>query len=106
MAFADLVAAADLAVRDHLGGVAVTYRPEHEDPVEVTGMFDELHVLNEPDRPGVEQSGPSVFLALKDLPVHPDDDSPTLTIGDTDYTVRERQYDGQGGVRLLLHEVT
>lgn len=93
----------DRAVQGHLGGVPVIYDPEAGAPVTVTGMFDAQYVLVKPGELGVESVGPAVFLLLEDLPVHPDDDDPTITIGGTAYTVRERQPDGMGGIRLLLH---
>lgn len=105
MAFADLVTRIDRAAQEHLGGVTVTYAPEVGDPVDVTGIFDENFVLIEPGESMVEQRMPAVWLRLEDLPVHPDDDDPELTIGGHTYRVRERQTDGSagGGIRLLLH---
>lgn len=107
MAFRDLVARADRAAVDHLGGDAVVYRPAigNGDPVTVTGMFDANYLLVERDETGVEQRGPAVFLRLEDLPTHPDEDDPTLTILGADYDVRERRPDGLGGILLLLHLV-
>lgn len=107
MAFADLVAAADHVTRVHLGGVTVTYRPEPElsDPVDVQGIFDGNYVFVDQGEAGVEQRGPVVFLRLAELPVHPDDCNPRITIAGTDYQVRERQPDSMGGIRLLLHLV-
>jgi hypothetical protein len=107
MAFADLVAQTDRAVQGLLGSATVTYAPAEGDPVEVIGMFDENYILVLPENAGVESAGPSVFLRLEDLPVHPDDDDPVLTIAGVDYTIRERQTDGSagGGIRLLLHKV-
>jgi hypothetical protein len=105
MSFADLIAQTDRAVQEHLGGVTVTYAPEVGDAVEVTGIFDAAFMLVAPGNSSVEQAGPAVWLRLEDLPVHPDDDEPTLTIDGQDYTVRERQTDGPDGgtIRLLLH---
>lgn len=105
MAFADLVTALDRVTRSHLGGTTVTYRPEPElsDPVQVQGIFDANFVFVDQGEAGVEQRGPAVFLRLEDLPVHPDDCDPRLTIGGVDYVVRERQADSLGGIRLLLH---
>lgn len=106
MTFSALVAAADRAVQVHLGSVAVTYQPQGEDPVEVTGMFDERFVLVDQGDAGVEQTAPAAFLMLEDLPVDPEDDEPLITIGGTEYRVRERQKDGMGGIRLLLHRAS
>jgi hypothetical protein len=44
-------------------------------------------------------------LRLADLPSDPEDDSPTITVEGVEYSVREPQKDGQGGVLLLLHQV-
>jgi hypothetical protein len=103
MAFADLVASIDDAVREHLGSVSVEYQPESGDAVEVDGLFDANYVLVDEGNAGVEQVGPAVWLKLDDLPVHPDDDEPQLTIAGKLYRVRERQPDGMGTIRLLLH---
>ena len=102
MGFTDLVAAADRAAQGLLGGVAVIYQPEVGEPVTVTGMFDECYVLVETGQASVEQTAPAVFLRLEDLPDDPDDDEPILTIGDTDYLVRERKRDSLGGLMLVL----
>jgi len=102
--FLDLVAAADRAAQDLLGGVTVSYAPEVREAVEVQGMFDERYVLVQASaHAGVEQTAPAVFLRLEDLPADPDDDEPLITIGAKTYRVRERQRDGLGGIRLLLH---
>lgn len=103
MAFSDLIASADRAARDHLGGVAVVYAPEVGDAVEVRGIFDARFVIADQGEAGVEQVAPAVWLELDELPVHPDDDEPTLTIEGRQYRVRERQPDGMGTIRLLLH---
>lgn len=103
MVFADLVAAADRAVQDHLGGVAVVYRPEDGEEVEVTGMFDEQYVRVDSGTGDVEQVGPAVWLRLADLPVDPEDDDPEIEIGGRTYRAHERQRDGLGAIRLLLH---
>lgn len=103
MAFADLVASVDHATRDHLGGVDVVYAPAVGEPVIVDGLFDANFVLIDEGHAGAEQRGPAVFLRLDELPADPDDDDPIITIGSTEYRVRERQRDSLGGIRLLLH---
>lgn len=105
--FSDFVEGIDRAALALLGGVPVIYQPEVGAPVTVTGMFDENYTLLRPGNAGVEQVGPAVFLRLEDLPVHPDNDEPTLTIGGIAYRIRERQTDGPqgGGITLLLHRV-
>lgn len=107
MAFEDLIARTDDAVRAHLGGVSVIYTPTVEAPVTVTGMFDERYVLVDAGgEAGVELIAPAVWLDVADLPVHPDDDDPTITIDGTDYTVVERKPDGLGTIRLILHKAS
>ena len=109
MGFSSHVALADSAVHVHLGGVSVVYAPLVGDPETVQGMFDANYVLVDPADPGIESVGPSVWLSAENialLPVHPDDDTPTLTIGGTDYTVHESKPEGLGGIRFLLHLVT
>ncbi len=105
MAYSELIEETDRAVQDHLGGVVASYQPLVGDAVEVTGLFDENYVLVRPDNSGIEQVMPAFWVRLEDLPVHPDEDEPTITIGDRTYRVRERQLDGSvgGGIRLLLH---
>jgi hypothetical protein len=105
MAFSDLVAKIDRAVQGHLGGVDVVYAPAVGDAVTVTGMFDAAYVLLDQGQSGVEQIVPAVWLRLEDLPVHPDEDEPALTIAGNTYRVRERHVDSVDGgtVRLLLH---
>jgi hypothetical protein len=114
MAFFDLVEDVDRAVQQHLGGATIVYQPAEGDAVTVVGMFDATYVLLDQGNAGVEQIMPAVFLRLEDLPVHPDDDEPIITIVDDDdheiviagpYRVRERQVDSVdgGSVRLLLH---
>ncbi len=109
MGYSDLVAAADAAARAHLGGATVTYAPLVGAPVVVEGMFDDAYVLVEGTEAGVESVGPSVFLDAANialLPTHPDADEPTLTINAIDYKVAERQSEGMGGIRLILHRAS
>lgn len=97
-----MVADADNATRDHLGGVDVVYQPAVGSPVTVKGLFDDLSVLTDQGETGTEMLGPVVFLRLDELPVHPDSDDPTLTIEGKTFGVRGRLEDGLGGIRLLL----
>ena len=107
MSFADLVDQVDRAGQKLLGGEAVTYTPVSAGSVVVTGIFDELYVLAKGTaEAGVETLGPSVFLRLEDLPVNPEDDEPTSTIREVNYTGRERLPDGMGGIVLGLRKVT
>lgn len=107
MSFADLVESADRAAQDFLGGQSVTYETEFGARRSVVGIFDEQYVKVDPGSSGglaVEQAGPAIFFRLEDLPLHPEQDDPRITIGDKVYRVRERQTDGAGGgIRLLLH---
>lgn len=102
--FAELVRRTDRAVQNHLGSVTVTYDPVSGPAVQVPGMFDDRYLLID-RQAGVEQVTPAVVIRLEDLPVHPDNDEPVLTINGTTYRVRERQIDGAvgGAIRLLLH---
>ncbi len=106
MSFADLLTAADVAVRNGLGG-PVTYTPTVGSPEVVTGIFDEVYVKVDAGNPGISSSGPAVFLTLDDLPSDPREDTDaTVTIAGVTYLPHEYQADGFGGIRLLLHEVT
>ena len=95
----------DTAIKDKLGRVSVIYQPESGVAVTIFGMFDEVYELIQPGLSAVEQIGPVVWLELEDLPCHPDEDDPLLTINGVRYKVRERQTDGAQGnsIRLLLH---
>lgn len=105
-AFAELVAATDRIVLSLLGGAPVVYQPAIGDAVHVSGVFDALYVLAQGDaEAGVGTLGPAVFLLLADLPIHPELDEPTLTIGGLTYRVFERRPDGLGGIVLALRLV-
>lgn len=105
MGFADLVAAADRAVQDKLGGEPVFYQPEAGAAAVAVGVFDEVYILAKGDpEAGVETVGPAVFFRLEDLPTNPEDDEPILTIRTVTYRVIERRPDGLGGVLLVLRK--
>lgn len=109
MGFADSVALADRAVHVHLGSVSVTYVPLSGSAVTIAGMFDANYVLVDPVDPGIESVTPSVWLSAGNialLATHPDDDTPTLTIGGIDYSVYESKPEGLGGIRFMLHLVS
>lgn len=97
MGFADLIAAADRAALERLGGVEVIYQPSIGQPVTVEGMFDESYILT-------DENESALFLRIEDLPVHPDDDDPLLTIDGRQFKIRLRQPDGLGGIRLVIVE--
>lgn len=103
MSFAELIERVDRAVLGQLGSVPVIY-VSTLGTVEVRGIFDENYYFADPEQVGVEQVVPAVWLRLSDLPVHPDDDEPLVTIRGRTYRVRRRETDATGGtVRLLLH---
>lgn len=103
MGFTDLLANADRAVREVLGG-SITYTPGVGDPVEVEGVFDAAYQLVESGQTGVSSSGPAVFLTLADLPSDPVTDlTATVVVDGATYSIREPKPDGLGGVLLLLH---
>jgi len=109
----------DRALQSRLGGVTFTYETrDGEITTGIAGMFDEVYELQEPGQSSVEVVGPVLWARLEDLPVHPDDDDPTIyaiapadgvvtetTVAANRYRVRERQTDGPQGetIRLLLH---
>lgn len=102
MSFSALLAAADRAALQHLGG-PVRYAPSAGAPVDVSGIFDAAYVRVDAGQAGVVSSGPAVFLRLSDLPTDPEEDEPTITVDGATFRVREPQKDGLGGVLLLLH---
>lgn len=107
MAFPDLVAGIDRAAQRTLGGVVVTWRSDTWGDREVKGMFDEAYVLVDAGgQAGVEQVGPVFFCRAADLSREVSEDlDARLVLGDRQYRVIERQPDGMGGVRLLLHRI-
>lgn len=101
MGFAELLAVADRAVRDHLGAT-IRYRPEFGDPVDVRGIFDATYLRADVGMAGVATCGPAVFLRLEDLPTDPTKDNPLITVNGVNYRRKEAHRDGQGGVVLFL----
>lgn len=105
MAFAALLAAADRAALQHLGG-PVRYTAGAGAAVDVRGIFDAAYVRQQAGTPGVVSAGPAVFLLVADLPSDPETDSAArVTVAGATYSIREPQKDGQGGVLLQLHMV-
>jgi hypothetical protein len=88
MGFADLMAAADIPVRQVLGGVSnVTYTPGVGVAVVVDGVFEAAHQHLDLGEPGVTTQGPAVFLTLTDLPSDPEaDTAATVTVAGVTYT--------------------
>lgn len=103
MDFTALLAQADKAVTERLGG-PVRYTSSGFSAVDIPGVFDAAYVLVDAGQAGVSSSGPAVFLRLADLPSDPSDDEPTIEFAGVEYSVREARPDGQGGVVLLLHK--
>lgn len=106
MAFTDLLAIGDRAVRRFLGGT-VTYTPGVGSPVDVSAIFEASYVRLEAGDAGVSTVGPAVFLRFEDLPSDPMVDlQAQITVGGKSYAAHEVKPDGvHGGVVLLLHEV-
>lgn len=104
MAFADLLASADVLIRQKTGRADVVYEPSVGDPVTVDGVFDNNDLRVDLGDAGVKSPGPTVFLALGDLTSDPETDADaTVTIGATSYVIHEVTKDGLGGVTLRLH---
>ena len=104
MAFPALLAAADRAALQILGG-PVAYSAQYQAPVVVTGIFDTAYAKVDLADVGIVSSGPAVFLMLADLPSDPETDvDPTVTVQGVSYRVREPRKDGMGGVVLMLQE--
>lgn len=106
--FAAHVAAMDRAVQAHLGAVEVTYQPAAGSSFPVAGIFDALYVLSSTggSLAGVETLGPAVSIVLDDVPINPELDDPTLTIGGVAYRVIGREPGGFGLMVLALRKVT
>lgn len=106
MGFSDLLAVADRAVQDHLGGV-VSYKPgwPKGPAVEVKGVFHDSYQRIDLAGIAAQGSGPAVFVRLSDLPSDPNkDEKAAVTARGVEYLVREVQPDGEGGAMLLLRE--
>lgn len=102
MAFPDLLLAADRAILQNVGG-SVRYASGVGAIADVDGVFDAAYVRQVAGTPGVMSAGPAVFLRVADLTSDPEEDSAaSVTIGGTNYTIREVKKDGLGGVVLLL----
>lgn len=111
MAFGDLVASMDRAALAVLGGT-VLYAREFAGPVSVSGLFEATYRRTDIADAGAENAMPAVFCVLADLQAavgdatyDPDGDTVIVTVGGTDYRVKEVKKDGMGGVILLLSEV-
>lgn len=107
MTFAALLATADRLALSHLGG-PVSYRPEYDEPITVSGIFDAEYRRADASDPGVASVGPAVFLRLADLvradgtQIDPTTDHPVITVAGVEYRVREPYPDQQGGILLFL----
>lgn len=105
MNFSDALAAADVLVRETLGE-EVTYTPGVGAEVTVFGVFDAVYVRVDAGESGISSTGPAVALTLTDLPSSPETDTAArVTIRGVEYLAHTVEPDGQGMVRLLLHEV-
>lgn len=102
MAFPEILAAADRAALQHLGG-PFFYKPFGAAAVELRGIFDAAYVRVDVGQAGVSSAGPAIFCRLADLPADPESDEPEVTVEGVTYRLREIQKDGLGGVLLLLH---
>lgn len=83
----------------------VIYQPAAGPAVTVKGIFGDPYVLEEHGLSGVEALAPTIFLKLASLPIHPDFDTPTLTIDGITYRVVERRPAGLGAISLALRKV-
>lgn len=105
MAFTDLVSSLDAAVLGTMG-VPTTYAPAATgQPIPVTGVFNAAYVRADAGEAGVSTAEPMVFYRLEDLPVDPELDFPEIVIDGVSYEIAEVKKDGQGGVRLCLHQM-
>jgi hypothetical protein len=113
--FRDTLLRADNAARDLLGGVVVSYQAATGAAVPVSAIVDEMFSVQVPGAEmGVEENTIAIWCVVAELPAHPDDDDPEITIEGSDlnpvrerpvtFTVRHREYDGAGSVKLWLHE--
>ena len=106
MTWRDLVGEMDDTLVEAFG-VATTYIPATGTvgATSVRGIFDAAYVRVDAGQVGVESAGPMVFYRTVDLPLDPDSDDPEIVIEGVSYGVRERQRDGQGGIRMFLQRL-
>lgn len=105
MGFRALLALADRAALQHLGG-PVRYTSGAGAVVDVSGIFDAAYVRQVAGQPGVTSFGPAVFLRVAGLPSDPETDlTATITVEGVFYSIQEPKKDGLGGVVLQLNEV-
>lgn len=103
MDFADLVAGVDRAAQESLGGVLFTYQPEDGEPVDdVPGIFDENYLLAQEGEASARTVTPALWVRLEDLPVHPNEDDPIITVSGKTYRVRDVSTDGDVGGAIVL----
>lgn len=107
MDFPALLAQTDRAVLS-LGG-PVRYVTGAGRSIDVTGVFDLVHVVVGAGTAGAANTTPAVFLRLEDLVVdgaavdpEEDSDAARVVVNGTSYRVQVVRKDGHGGVTLLL----
>ena len=108
MAFPTLLAAADGAVLQILGGDPVRYAPSPGAPfVDVAGLFDLQHHRVDVLDTGVTTAVPALFVREDTLAPHSPatDVDPMVVVGGQTYRVREAKRDGLGGMILMLQEM-
>ena len=86
-------------------GEAVVYTPSGLSSVSITGIFDNLYEVIDPNTGAIiTATQPILGLRNSDLAQLPRQDD-TLNVRGQDYRVKEVQVDGQGGSKLFLHEI-
>jgi hypothetical protein len=109
MTFGALVERADRAVLAHLADTAAEYRTGSAVSTSATvrGVFDANFELEEIGEPGVASYAPVFFGRLSDFPSDPKrDEDARIRIAAQDYRIKEAQHDSQGGVLLVLFELS
>lgn len=86
-------------------GEPVTYTPDGEDPISLTGIIDEAYEAVNPDTGStyIESSQPMLGLKITDIDFTPNRND-QVTFRGQDFRVIDVQTDGQAGTVLILHK--
>lgn len=86
-------------------GERVVYIPDNAPSIEVSGIFRAMHREIDPQTGVViETTQPECDVRVADLPRSPRATKDRMLIRGQDYIVRDSRVDGEGMVKLFLHE--
>lgn len=95
-----------LEVCESVFGEPVVYTPQGLDPINISGIYDDLYEAVDPNTNTIITSDqPVLGIRNAELGVTPRQGD-QVNVRNTDFTVKEVQTDGQGGSKLFLHRVS